>query len=101
MQEMNNPWQMSLYRVIEKLCNPFFTHSVCQKINYTEIRKQKTVLLSVGNAHCVQRRMHSLFSSGLMQPSEEFLQWHFKRTAQYFVSILLMCVGCFCTCSPS
>jgi hypothetical protein len=50
------------------------TCPVCQKINYTEIRKQKNnVILSAGNVHRVQRCMHSLFSSCLMQPGEEFL----------------------------
>jgi hypothetical protein len=66
-------------------------------------QNQKTknnVILSVGNVHRVQRCMHSLFSSSLMQTGEEFLQWHLKYTAQYYVSILLMCAG-FCTCSTS
>jgi hypothetical protein len=50
------------------------TCSVCQKINYIEIRKQRNnVILSVGNVHRVQRCMHSFFSSCLMQPGEEFL----------------------------
>jgi hypothetical protein len=51
-------------------------------------RKQKTktmLYLSVGNVHRIERCMHSLFSSCLMQPSEEFLQWRLKCTAQYFV----------------
>jgi hypothetical protein len=92
-----------IYKVIEKSLNPFLTHiKFVKKKNYTEIRKQKNnVILSVENIHRVQRCMHSLFSSCLMQPGEEFLQWCLKCTAQYFVSILLMCVGCLCTRSPS
>jgi hypothetical protein len=35
------------------------------------------------------------------EPGEEFLQWSLKWAAQYFVLILLMCAGCFCTRSPS
>jgi hypothetical protein len=62
---------------------------------------KNNVILSVGNVHRVQRWMHSRFSSCLMQAGEEFLQWRLKCTAQYFVSILLMCAGCFCTRSPT
>jgi hypothetical protein len=51
--------------------------SICQKITLKlEIKlrwKQKTILFCVGNVHRVQRCMHSLFSSCLMQPGEEFL----------------------------
>jgi hypothetical protein len=36
------------------------TCSICQKISYTEIRKQKTIILNVGDDHRVQRCMHSL-----------------------------------------
>jgi hypothetical protein len=50
------------------------TCSMCQKINYIEIRKQKTMFyICVGNVHRVQRCMHSLFSSCLIQPGEEVL----------------------------
>jgi hypothetical protein len=65
------------------------------KLHWNQITKNN-VTLSVGNVHCIQLCMHSLFSSCLMQSGEEFLQWNFKFTAQYFVSILLMCMGCFC-----
>jgi hypothetical protein len=51
--------------------------SVCQKINYIEIRKQKNnVILSVGNVHRVQRCMHSVFSSCLMQPGKFVLNMY-------------------------
>jgi hypothetical protein len=33
-----------IYRVIKKSHNPFLTCPICRKINYTEIRKQKTML---------------------------------------------------------
>jgi hypothetical protein len=36
-------------------------------------KTKNNVILSVGNVHRVQRCMHSLFSSCLMQPGEEFL----------------------------
>jgi hypothetical protein len=36
-------------------------------------KTKKHVIVSVGNVHRVQRCMHSLFSSCLMQPGEEFL----------------------------
>jgi hypothetical protein len=36
-------------------------------------QKTKNIILSVGNVHHIQRCMHLLFSSCLMQPSEEFL----------------------------
>jgi hypothetical protein len=49
------------------------TCSICQKINYTNHKTKNNVILNVENVHRVQRRMHSLFSSCLMQPSEEFL----------------------------
>jgi hypothetical protein len=39
--------------------------------------------------------MHSLFSSYLMQPCEDFLKWRLKCTAKYFVLILPKCMGCF------
>jgi hypothetical protein len=48
--------------------------SIYQKINYIEIRRQKNnVTFSVVNVHRVQWCMHSLFSSCLMKPCEEFL----------------------------
>jgi hypothetical protein len=63
--------------------------SVCQKINYIEIRKQKNyVILSVGNVHRVQRCMHSIFSSCLMQLGEEFL-CHGNSSADEMLSICL------------
>jgi hypothetical protein len=49
------------------------TCSVCEQINYTAIRKQISVKKSAGNVHRVQRCMHSLFPSCLIQPVEEFL----------------------------
>jgi hypothetical protein len=36
-------------------------------------KTKNNVILSVGNVHCVQRCMHALFSSCLMQSDEEFL----------------------------
>jgi hypothetical protein len=48
------------------------TCSIFQKINYIEIRKKSNVILSAGNVHRVQRCMHSLFSSSLMQTGKEF-----------------------------
>jgi hypothetical protein len=42
--------------MIEKSRNPFLTYSICQKINYIEIRKQNKVILSIGNAHRVLYR---------------------------------------------
>jgi hypothetical protein len=63
--------------------------SICQKTNYIEIwKKKKKVILSVGNVHCIQRCMHSLFSSYLMQPSEGFL-WHGKGSPDEILSICL------------
>jgi hypothetical protein len=35
------------------------TCSICHKINYIEIRKQRTMLCCVGNVHRVQRCIHS------------------------------------------
>jgi hypothetical protein len=64
-------------------------------------KTKNIVILSVGNVHRVQRCMHSLFSLCLMQHGEEFLQWRMKCTPHYFVSVLLMCAGGFCTRSPS
>jgi hypothetical protein len=50
------------------------TYFVCQKINYFEIGKQKSgVTLRVGIVDRVQRCVHLLFSSCLLQPAEEFL----------------------------
>jgi hypothetical protein len=45
---------------------------ICKKINYIEIRKQCGIWVGK-NIHRVQRCMHLLFSSCLMQPDEEFL----------------------------
>jgi hypothetical protein len=65
------------------------TCSICQKINYIDIRKQKNnVILSVGNVHRVQRCMHSLVSSCLMQPGEEFL-FHGNGSPDEILSICL------------
>jgi hypothetical protein len=41
-------------------------------------KTKNNVILSVGSVHCIQWCMHSLFSSCLMQPGEEFLQWRLK-----------------------
>jgi hypothetical protein len=52
-------------------------HMFCvpeNKLHWNQETKNN-VILSVGNAHRFQRCMHSLFSSCLMQPGEEFLQW--------------------------
>jgi hypothetical protein len=35
---------LSLYRMIKKSCNPFLTHSICRKIDHTDVSKQKTML---------------------------------------------------------
>jgi hypothetical protein len=48
------------------------TGSICQKINYTKIKKQ--CYISVGTVHHIQRCMHLLFSSCLMLPGGEFLE---------------------------
>jgi hypothetical protein len=48
------------------------TCSICQK-KITLKSENKNVVLSVGSVHRVQRCMHSLFPSCLMQPGEEFL----------------------------
>jgi hypothetical protein len=76
------------------------TCSICQKIITLKLENKNNVILSVGNIHRVQRCIHSLFSSCLMQLGEEYLQLRLKCTAQYFVSILVMCAGNFCTLSP-
>jgi hypothetical protein len=47
------------------------TYSICQKINYIEIKKQCYI-----NVHRVKRCMHSLFSSCLMQRND-FCPAHF------------------------
>jgi hypothetical protein len=52
------------------------TCSICQKqITLKSERKNKNLLLSVGNILRVQRCMHSLFPSYLMQPAEEIRKW--------------------------
>jgi hypothetical protein len=51
-------------------------------------KTENNVILSVGNVHFIQQCMHLFFSSCLMQPGEEFLQWCLKCTVKYFVSIL-------------
>jgi hypothetical protein len=51
------------------------SYSICSKINYTEIRKQKIGYVSVGYVHSVQRYMRLLFASCLMRPGKEFIQW--------------------------
>jgi hypothetical protein len=62
--------------------------SISQKINYTEIRKQKNnVIFCVGNVHCVQQCRHSLFFSSLMQPGEELC--HGKGSPDEILSICL------------
>jgi hypothetical protein len=55
--EVRESWNVQGDR---KLTEPITnTRSICQKVNYIEIRKQKTnVMLSFGNVHRVQRRMH-------------------------------------------
>jgi hypothetical protein len=68
-------WEIMFVQDDRKVTQPIpDTCSICQKIKYIEIRKQKNnIILSVGNVHRVQRCMHSLFSSCLMQPGEDFL----------------------------
>jgi hypothetical protein len=51
------------YRMIEVIQPIPDTCSTCQKINYIEIREQKTRYIGDGNVHGVQLCMHSLFSS--------------------------------------
>jgi hypothetical protein len=59
---------------------------ICYKQIY--IRKKNNVVLSVGNVHRVQRCMHSLFSTCLMQPGEEFL-CHGNCSLEEILSICL------------
>jgi hypothetical protein len=78
MQTSNTHPQFQLIQSDRKVTQPILdTCSIYQKINSVQIRKQKknSVIISVGNVHRVQRCIHSLFSSCLMQPGEEFLQW--------------------------
>jgi hypothetical protein len=50
------------------------------KVHWNQ-KPKNNVILNLRNVHCVHRCMRSLFSSCLMQPGEEFLQWRLKCTA--------------------
>jgi hypothetical protein len=64
--------------VIKKLRNPFLTHVLSVEKN----RATKT-MSSVGNVHRIRQCVRSLFSSCLMQPIDECVQWRkrFSRRA--------------------
>jgi hypothetical protein len=55
------------------------------------------VILSVLYVYHAWQYMHSLFHPCLMQLTEEFLHWQWKWTAEYLISVLLLCVGCMFT----
>jgi hypothetical protein len=71
-----NHGYISIFRVIGKLRDPFLTHVLyVKKLITLKSENKNNVILNFGKFLCVQRciRIHSLFSSCLMQPGEAFL----------------------------
>jgi hypothetical protein len=68
-------------------------HMFClskNKLHWNQ-KTKNNLILSVVNVHCVQRCMHSPFSSCLMQLGKEFLQWCRRFTRRDIVD--LFCTG--------
>lgn len=66
----------------------------CQK-KWHWYHKTKSVIISVGNVHLAPQYMHSLIFSFFLHLVERFVQWCFKYTVEYSVSVLLLYAGCF------
>jgi hypothetical protein len=64
-------------------------------LSKNKLQTKNNVIISVGNAHRIQRCMHSLFSSCLMQPGEEFLCHGNGSPDEIFISKCLWRWCCF------
>jgi hypothetical protein len=78
--------QYICYGVIKKSSKPILFVIYIYNI---EMRKQnKNYTLRVVNVHCLQRRVHSVFSSELTEPIEQFL-CHWNRSRDQILSVCL------------